>query len=226
MPWEKRRKYKTFSVPIETEVTKIDKDCNESVVTVSYKIKFIDSARFMANSISNLVDSLAGRIHKTKCKDCDCFLEYESAKGNLIKYKCLSCNKNYSNKLNEKWKKRFKNTFKLSDNDINKFILLLRNGVYPSEYMDDWLKFNETTLPEKEVFYSNLIMEDTTDADYIHAKRICKDFEIRNLDEYYDLHLTSDTLLLADVLENFRKMYLKIYHLDPLKNFSAPRLAW
>ena len=102
MPWEKRRRYKTFFVPIETQVTKIDKDCNESVVTVSYKIKFIDGARFMANSISNLVDSLAGRIHKTKCKDCDCFLEYESAKGNLIKYKCLSCNKNYSNKLDEK----------------------------------------------------------------------------------------------------------------------------
>ena len=62
-----------------------------------------------------------------KCKDCDCFLEYESVKDNLIKYKCLSCNKNYSNKIYEEMKKRFKNTFKFSRNDISKFILLLRS---------------------------------------------------------------------------------------------------
>ena len=90
--------------------------------------QFIDSTRFMASSLSNLVDNLAVGIHKIKCKDCDCFLEYESAKGNLIKYKCLSCNKDHSNKLHEKLKKRLKNIFKF---------LLLRIGVYPYEYMDD-----------------------------------------------------------------------------------------
>ena len=63
------------------------------------KIKFIDSARFMASSLSNLVDNLAERIQKINCKDYDCSLEYESVKGNLIKYKCLSCNKNHSNKF-------------------------------------------------------------------------------------------------------------------------------
>ena len=70
----------------------------------------------------------------------------------MIKYKCLSCNKNYSNKIDEKLKKRFKNTFKFSNNDTNKFILLLRKVVYHYEYMDQWGKFNETTLPEKEEF--------------------------------------------------------------------------
>ena len=90
----------------------------------------------MASSLSNLVDNLAEGIHKIKCKDCDCFLEYESVKDNLIKYKCLSCNKDYSNKLDEKFKKRFKNTFKCSNNNINKFILLLIKTVYPHEYMD------------------------------------------------------------------------------------------
>ena len=59
----------------------------------------------MASSLSNLVDNLAERIHKIKCKDCDCFLEYESIKDNLIKHKCLSCNKVNSNKLDEKLKK-------------------------------------------------------------------------------------------------------------------------
>ena len=57
--------------------------------------------------------------------------------------------------------------------------MLLRKGVYPYEYMDDWEKFNETTLPEKEEFYSNLNMEDITDADYIHAKGVCMDVEIK-----------------------------------------------
>ena len=83
--------------------------------------------------------------------------------------------------------------------------------------MDDWEKVNETTLPEKEEFYSNLDLEDFTEADYMHAKRVCKDFEIKNLGEYHDLYLKSDVLLLADVFENFREMCLKIYELDLAK---------
>ena len=175
---ENTEKYKTFFVPLEKEVKKIDKDGNKSVATVSYKIKFIDIVRFMASPLSNLVNSLAEGIHKTKYKDCDCFLEFESVKDNLIKYKCLSCNKNYSNKIDEELKKMFKNIFKFSNIDINKLILLLQRGVYPYEYMDDWEKFHEIKLPEKEEFYGNLNMEDVTDADYIHAKRVCKYFEI------------------------------------------------
>ena len=118
---ENTEKYKTFSVPKEKDFTNIDKDGNENVVTISFKIKFIDRAGFMGSSLSNLVDNLTERIHKTKCKNYDCFLEYESVKDNLIKCKYLSCNNNYSNKYDEKLKKRFKNTFKFSDNGINKF---------------------------------------------------------------------------------------------------------
>ena len=65
-------------------MAKYGKDGNESVETVSYKMKFIDSTRFMAISLLNLVDNLAEGIHKTKCKDCNCFLEYESAKGDVV----------------------------------------------------------------------------------------------------------------------------------------------
>ena len=65
---ENTEKYKIFSVPIEKEITKIDKEGNESVATISYKLKFIDSARFMATSLSNLVDNLKEGIHKVKCK--------------------------------------------------------------------------------------------------------------------------------------------------------------
>ena len=95
-----------------------------------YDIWFI-TARFMATS--NLADNLTKGIHKTRCKNCGCFLEYESVKDNLMKYKCLSCNKNYSNKINEELKKKIQEHIKFFNNDINKFILLLRNGVYSYE---------------------------------------------------------------------------------------------
>ena len=88
----------------------------------------------------------------------------------------------------------------------------------------NWEKFNETSLPEKEDFYSHLNMEDITDADYVYAKKVCKDFWINNLEEYHDLYVQSDTLLLADVFENFRNICLKIYKLDPAKFLSAPGL--
>ena len=68
-------------------------------------------------------------------------------------------------------------------------------------------------------------MKDTTDADYMDTKRVCKDFEVRISSEYHYLYPKSDTLLLADIFKNFRKMCLKIYHLDPVKFISAPGLA-
>ena len=212
---------KTCSVPVKKEITKIDEDGNKIVETISYKIKFIDSMRFMTTSLSKLLDSLTEWIHKIKCKDCSCFLEYESVKDNLIKYECLSYNKEYWNKLNEKSKKKFKNALKFSNNDINKFILLLK-GVYPYEYMDDCKKFNQTTLPEKEKFYSTLRMEDITEANYKHEKRVCKDFEIKNWGEYH-LYLRSDALRLPNVFENFRNKCIKIYELDPLKFLKKDR---
>ena len=92
--------------------------------------------------------------------------------------------------------------------------------------MYDWEKFNETSLPEKENFYSHLSLEDIIDADYVHAKRVCKDFEIKSLREYHDLYVQSDTLLSADVFKNFRNVCLEIYEPYPPKFSSAPGLAW
>ena len=87
--------------------------------------------------------------------------------------------------------------------------------------MDDWEKFSGTSLPESNFFCSLLNMKDIIDADYVHAKRVCKSFEIKNLGEY----VQSNSLLLADVFGNFRNMCLKIYQLDFAKFLSAPRLA-
>ena len=69
MSWRKYGKLQNISVSIENEVTKIDKDRNESVVTISYEMKLIDSARFIASLLSNLVNNLAKVIRKIKCKD-------------------------------------------------------------------------------------------------------------------------------------------------------------
>ena len=97
---------------------------------------------------------------------------YESVKENWIKSKCLSWNETYSNKIHEELKKRFKNTFKFCNNDISKFILLLRKGFYPYGSVDEWAKFNETSMLKKEEFYSNWNRGNITDADYMHAKRV------------------------------------------------------
>ena len=91
--------------------------------------------------------------------------------------------------------------------DINKLILV-RQSIYPYEYINDWKKFNETLLSEKD-FYSHLNMEDITDADHTHTKGFCKEFK----GEFYDLYVQSDTFLLADVFESFRNMCLKIFFL-------------
>ena len=81
-------------------------------------------------------------------------------------------NKSYQQKFDKKLTERFFNTYKFSDHNNNKFILLLQKGVYPYECMDDWEKFNRMSLPEKEDFYSHLNMDDNTNEDYVHAKRV------------------------------------------------------
>ena len=146
----------------------------------------------MTNSLSNLANNLSDKIHRIKCKFghdnkkcetcgvkykyCDCSREYANFKDDLIEYKCSCCKKNYQHKFDEKLKERFFNTYKFSNRGNNNFILLLRKGVYSYEHVD-WEKFNQTSLPKKRYFYGHLIMEDITDADYVHAKRVFNDLK-------------------------------------------------
>ena len=168
--------YITITIPIEKEVTKIDKNGEEITKNIPYILQLIDAARYMASSLSNLVNNLSERLSRIKCKlghdnklcetcrikykYCDCFLEYKNFKDGLIKYKCLSCNKSYQRKLDEKLKEWFFNTCKFSNHDSNKFNLLLQKSIYLYEYMNDWGKLDETSLSEKEDFYSHLNMEE------------------------------------------------------------------
>ena len=105
-------------------------------------------------------------------------------------------------------------------------MLLLRKGVYPYEYMDDWDRFNEEKLPNKSDFYSSLNMEDISEIDDRHALKVFNKFNIKNLGEYHDLYVQSDTILLADVFESFRNLYLNTYKSDPAYSLSLPGLAW
>ena len=72
--------------------------------------------------------------------------------------------------------------------------MLLRKGVYPYEYMNSWERFDETSLPDEEAFYSELNLEDITDKDYDHALNVWDVFEIGNLGEYHNLYVQCDTL--------------------------------
>ena len=76
--------------------------------------------------------------------------------------------------------------------------------------MDSWGKFNETSLPPKEAFYSKLNLEDITDKNFAHAQEVWEVFKIKNRVEYHDLYVKCDTLLLADVFENVRNKELEV----------------
>ena len=179
----------------------------------------------MSSSLSKLVDNLSEGIHNNKCVNCNSCLDYMKIKNEKLLLKCFNCNTYYKKKFNKDLIKTFKNTYSFCNNDLNKVILLLRKGGYPYEYVDNWERFNETSLPSKKDFYSNLNMEDIHDIDYRHGNNVFKGFKLENLGDYHDLYVQSDTLLLADLFENFRDMCIKKYELDPAHFLSLPGLA-
>ena len=108
----------------------------------------------------------------------------------------------------------------------NKFELISRKGIYPYDYINGIKKFEETQLPPKEKFYSKLNDCGISDEAYGHAKKVCKEFRLKNMGEYHDLYLKSDVLLLADVFEEFRNVCLENYSLDPAWYYTSPGLSW
>ena len=104
--------------------------------------------------------------------------------------------------------------------------LLTRKGCYPYDYVSPIDILKETKLPSKEAFYSKLYDEEISEEDYQHAINVWNTFKCQTLQDYQDLYLKSDVLLLADVFENFRKTCLKHYRLDPCHYYTASGLAW
>ena len=106
------------------------------------------------------------------------------------------------------------------------FNLMKQKGTYPYDYMDSFQKFNDTHLPIKKDFFSILYNQHITHEQYDHAQTVWNTFNLKTMGDYHDLYLKSDTLLLADVFENFRKTCLQYYKLDPCHYFSSPGLSW
>ena len=94
------------------------------------------------------------------------------------------------------------------------------------EYMNSWKKFEETSLPSKDAFYSKLNIEGISDEGHEHIKQVWYIMEEKTLDCYHDTHLRTDALLLADVFETFRDTCSSHYKLDPVQFYTAPGLAW
>ena len=125
--------------------------------------------------------------------------------------------------VNNMPKESFKYTSEVFEG--KEFDLMIRKGVYPYDYMDSFDKFNEK-LPSKEEFYSLLNDEHISDKDYEHAQNVWNTFYLNNMGDFHDLYLRSDVLLLTDVFENFRKIRLEYYKLDPCHYFTSPGLSW
>ena len=147
-----------------------------------FYIKFIDTFRFMSESLSNLADNLS--------ED----------------------------------KSRFKETLKFFP--LEAIDLVTRKGVFPYEYVDNWQKLEELTLPPKSEFFNSLTDSEISEDDYVHAQTIWKKFNINTLGEYSDFYLLTDILILADVFENFRDLCLKTLNLDASYFMTAPGLAF
>ena len=136
---ESTEKYITFSVPIKKEL--------DNCKSITYKIKFIDSFRFMSSSLSNLADNLAAdeikNIFSYECEGCNNKLDYLRFKDNNMLFKCFQYNPWYKKQFAHDLIDKFKNTYGFCNKDISKFILLLRKGIYPYEYMDSCERFDD-----------------------------------------------------------------------------------
>ena len=142
-----------------------------------FEIQFVDSLRFMPTAISSFADNLS-EIYTKKCRSSKeienpdfeyCFVELT---GDKLVYKCGECKKEWEEPLDHKLIGSFPSVFEFSDGDLDKFVLLLRKGVYLYKYMNSWENFQETPLPNKKDFHSKLNSEGISNYDCDHAKKV------------------------------------------------------
>ena len=168
----------------------------------------------MPSKLSDPVDNLS-EINSKDCKTCterkniksEC--DYIGFRNNRLNYRCKKGKGISSNSINELIEK-FPRMYQFYNDDLNKFVLLLRKGLYPYEYMDSWERFNETLLPPKKDFQRELTLEDISDKNYSHAQKVFDEF-CTDIGDHHDLYVQCDTLLLADVFEKFIDTCIDVY---------------
>ena len=168
---ENKEKYISFNVKINVKLAGVKyKDGTE--VCKNIQLRFIDSCRFMASSLDKLASNLCGTsgIQFDKWKD---IMELINISGNYIaSLGCERCRTKKTKNLDEGvFKKNFNHIGRFWGCD-EKFCLMIRKGVYRYEHMDGWEKFEETSLPPKDAFYSRLNMKGISDQDYEHAQQV------------------------------------------------------
>ena len=125
--------------------------------TITYKLKFIDSFRFMPTSLSELADNTSGIFNSIECKSCIEKIKINSEccfvglKDNKLISKCKKCKEEWKRPLN-KLIESFSSIYQFWNGDLNKFVMLIRKGVFLYKYMDKWEKFNETDCHLKKIF--------------------------------------------------------------------------
>ncbi len=104
--------------------------------------------------------------------------------------------------------------------------LILRKGVYPYDFMRNWSRLKLRVLPSRQHFFNNLKQSECSVEDYNHARTVWREFHCANMQDYTDLYLKTDVLILADVFEAFREMGMGNFELDPIHYLSAPQFSW
>ena len=220
---ENKEKYITFNVNVM-----VDRYGDElgKIKEKKIQLRFIDSMRFMASSLDSLTKNLAG-VSGMPCNECGESCKITHIDENYIAHgKCKKCYLEYNKRQLNKYYTFYNfDNLRVGHND-EQFRLLLRKGVYPYEYKTSWDKFKETKLPPKEAFHSNLNMSDISEYDYKYAQKVWKEFNLKNLEEYHDLYLTTDMLLASNVFEAFRDDCMNTYKLDPAHFYTSTELFW
>ena len=171
----------------------------------------------MSTSLSSLVDNLP-EIHKKVCE----FMQGKKKKScqnvdSLILYKCKECNDESYKSING-LNKKFPNTYQFCNRDVNKFVLVLRKGVFPYEYIDSWEKFDETSPPDKEAYYSKINEEGIRNTDYAHTQKVWEVFKIKDNGDKFKVSMFK---VIHYCLQMCFKT-LEIYELDPAHFLSDP----
>ncbi|XP_060573311.1 uncharacterized protein LOC132731192 [Ruditapes philippinarum] len=104
--------------------------------------------------------------------------------------------------------------------------LLKQKGFYPYEYIDSIERLKDDKLPDIKEFYSTLTQKTITEKEYKHAQKVWEYYNYKILQDYHELYLKTDVLILADAFEKFRKFFLKHHEIDPCYCYSAPGLTW